>query len=617
MSVKPPFTDLEINTQDSGFYEGYSLPIALLSKITMVALVLWAIIWPIGATQTLDAWNWATLQDFNAFYIISVGFFAFFLFVVALLPTGKRKLGGPDTKTEFTTFSWFAMMFGAGLGVGLMVFATAEPVGLWGSNPVIVAQGADPNSAEAVQSAFRYALLHFGFHAWAIYVITGLSLAYYAYTRDMPLTIRSALTPLLGRFANGFLGHVVDVLGVVATILGVAVTIGYGVSQFVDGVYNVTGMEWLMGTAAEGEAAKPSTVGLITALSIIMGMSILSAVSGVGRGIKYLSNLNLVLSLLLLLTFIVFGSFLFSLTTYGTALADYVWNFIPLSFEAYSPLDEASFAAALPAEAQPVAGSLYSGATNAWGSYDSFASGLDGDAAALAPATLAAAYEAGTQGRLFGWQSGWTTFYWAWWIAFSPFVGLFLARISKGRTVREFIFGCVIAPALVCFAWLTILGGTAVNNELQGVADGAIIAASNTNKLFVSLQMIVPEWLLGAVIIMCVVLIMTFLVTSADSGILVMNTIMSGGEQETGVKHRIIWGLILTFVIGSLIVAGAIDPNNADPLAPLQDAMIVGALPFTMVMVLMAIALIKALVNDGRRVKAGMTIGETDPQPAE
>lgn len=183
----------------------------------MVALVLWAILWPVGATRTLDAWNWATLQGFNAFYIISVGFFAFFLFVVALLPIGKRKLGKPDTRTEFSTFSWFAMMFGAGLGVGLMVFATAEPVGLWGSNPVTVAQGADPNSPEAVQSAFRYALLHFGAHAWAIYVVTGLSLAYYAYTRDMPLTIRSALTPILGRAANGFLGHIVDVLGVVAT----------------------------------------------------------------------------------------------------------------------------------------------------------------------------------------------------------------------------------------------------------------------------------------------------------------------------------------------------------------------------------------------------------------
>ncbi|MEL6678869.1 MAG: BCCT family transporter [Pseudomonadota bacterium] len=613
MPVKQPFTDLQISTQPSGFYEGYSLPIALISKVTMVALVLWAIIWPIGATATLDAWNWATLQGFNAFYIIAVGFFAFFLFAMALLPTGARKLGGADTKPEFSTFSWFAMMFGAGLGVGLMVFATAEPVGLWGSNPVTVAQAAEPNAPEAVQSAFRYALLHFGIHAWAIYVITGLSLAYYAYTRDMPLTIRTALTPLLGRAANGVLGHVVDVLGVVATILGVAVTIGYGVSQFVDGVYNVTGMDWLMNASVDGVPPVPSTVGLITALFVIMAMSILSAVSGVGRGIKYLSNLNLVLSCLLLLTFIVFGSFLFSMTTYATALVDYIWNFIPLSFEAYSPLSEAAFTQALPAEAQPVASGLYGGATNAWGSFDGFVSGLEGEAAALDPALQAAAYEAGTQGRLFGWQSGWTTFYWAWWIAFSPFVGLFLARISKGRTVREFILGCMIAPALVCFAWLTILGGTAVDAELSGVADGAVIGASNTNKLFVSLQMIVPEWLLGAVIVMCVVLIMTFLVTSADSGILVMNTIMSGGATETGVKHRIIWGLILTGVIGSLLVAGALDPNNADPLAPLQDAMIVGALPFTFVMILMAVSLAKAMFNDRRRDKAAMAVG----QPAE
>ena len=186
MTVKAPFKELEIATQEDGFYEGYSLPIALISKAIMVALVLWAIIFPVGATNTLDAWNWATLQGFNTFYIIAVGFFAFFLFVVAALPSGARKLGGTDTKTEFSTFSWFAMMFGAGLGVGLMVFATAEPVGLWGSNPVIVAQDAEPNSPEAVRSAFRYSLLHFGFHAWAIYVVTGLSLAYYAYTRDMP-----------------------------------------------------------------------------------------------------------------------------------------------------------------------------------------------------------------------------------------------------------------------------------------------------------------------------------------------------------------------------------------------------------------------------------------------
>jgi choline-glycine betaine transporter len=353
--------------------------------------------------------------------------------------------------------------------------------------------------------------LHYGFHAWAIYVVTGLSLAYYAYTRDMPLTIRSALTPLLGRFVNGFIGHLVDVLGVVATILGVSVTIGFGVSQFVDGVYAITGAGWLMDMA--GDVPKPGTVGLIAGLVCIMGLSIISAVSGVGRGVKYLSNLNLVLSLILLFTFVLFGSFAFAMTTYATAFVDYLLHFVSLSFGAYGTQSPEAFVMALPEAAKPLADELIGGATNAWGSYDGFKSGLEGAAAALDEATLTAVYAAGEPERQFGWQAGWTTFYWAWWIAFSPFVGLFLARISRGRTVREFILGCVFAPAMVCFAWMTILGATAIDMELTGGANGAIIGASNTNKLFVTLGQMIEGGLLSALTVMCVVLIMTFLVT--------------------------------------------------------------------------------------------------------
>ncbi len=598
MSIKEPFTDLDIKTADSGFYENNSVPIALISKGVMVALVLWALIFPANANSTLGSWNSQILEVFNSFYVIIVGLFFFFLAIVALLPaTGKRVMGTPGEKPEFSNFSWFSMMFGAGLGVGLMVFATAEPLGLWGSNPVVVAGDVPGNEPEAVQSAYRYTYLHYGFHAWAIYVVTGLSLAYYAYTRNMPLTIRSALTPLFGKLMNGFLGHVVDVLGVVATILGVSVTIGYGVSQFIDGVYAITGMEWIMDL--NGEVPAPSKVGLIAGLLVIMGLSIISAVSGVGRGVKYLSNLNLVLSIILLGTFVVFGSFVFAMTTYGTALVDYILHFLSLSFGAYGPLSTEAFAAALPAEAQAHADALMGGATNAWGSYDGFKSGLEGAAAELDEATLAAAYAAGEQGRQFGWQAGWTTFYWAWWIAFSPFVGLFLARISKGRTVREFILGCVFAPALVCFAWMTVLGGTAIDLELAGEAGGAIIGASNTNKLFVTLSYMIDGGLLSMLNVMCVILIMTFLVTSADSGILVMNTIMSGGSQETGIKHRIIWGLILLAVIGALILAAG--ENN--PMDALRNAMIIGALPFTMVMGLMMVALAKALFRDSQRDK--------------
>ncbi|WP_350333895.1 BCCT family transporter [Coralliovum pocilloporae] len=604
MSIKPPFTDLEIKKAPGGFYEGYSLPIALISKISMALLVIWALVWPANANSVLGSLNWRILGDFNAFYIVIVGFF-FFLAVVAILPqTGKKVMGRPGEGKEFSDFSWFSMMFGAGLGVGLMVFATAEPLSLWGSNPEVVSGAVAGKTEAAVESAYRYTYLHYGFHAWAIYVVTGLSLAYYAYTRGMPLTIRSALTPLFGKHVNGPLGHLVDVLGVVATILGVSVTIGFGVAQFIDGVYAITGMEWMMDTS--GDAPKPGTVGLIAGLVVIMGLSIISAVSGVGRGVKYLSNLNLVLSLILLLTFVVFGSFLFAMTTYATAMIDYIIHFISLSFGAYNPQSEAAFIAGLPAEAKPFASALKEGATNAWGSYDAFKSGLTGEAAALSEETLQAAYAAGNEGRQFGWQAGWTTFYWAWWIAFSPFVGLFLARISRGRTVREFIIGCVIAPALVCFAWMTILGGTAIDLELNGGAAGVISGASNTAKLFVTLQQMLSGGLLSALTVMCVVLIMTFLVTSADSGILVMNTIMSGGEQETGIKHRIIWGLILTAVIGTLIIAGKTG-GGADPLEALKSAMIIGALPFTMVMGLMCIALGKALFRDNLRAKAGDT----------
>ncbi|WP_306141916.1 BCCT family transporter [Roseibium sp. MMSF_3412] len=602
MSIKQPFTDLQIKKSAGGFYDGHSVEIAILSKAIMVALVIWALVWPANANGVLGSLNWRLLEDFNGFYIVIVGLFSFFLLVIAILPrTGSRVMGTPGEAPEFSTFSWFSMMFGAGLGVGLMVFATAEPLGLWGSNPVVLAGDVVANSENAVQSGYRYTFLHYGFHAWAIYVVTGLSLAYYAYTRGMPLTIRTALTPLFGRLMNGFLGHVVDVLGVVATILGVSVTIGFGVSQFIDGLYAITGMEWMMDTS--GEAPAPGTVGLITGLVVIMGLSIISAVSGVGRGVKYLSNLNLVLSIILLLTFVVFGSFLFAMTTYASAFADYILHYVSLSFGAFGPQSAAEFAAALPPEAAPFADALRSGATNAWGSFDAFKSGLEGDAAGLPENVLAAAYAAGEPGRQFGWQAGWTTFYWAWWIAFSPFVGLFLARISKGRSVREFIIGCVIAPALVCFAWMTILGGTAIDLELTGGADGAIIGASNTAKLFVTLGQMLSGGFLAAITVMCVVLILTFLVTSADSGILVMNTIMSGGEQQTGIKHRIVWGVILTLVIGTLLIAGKTN-GGADPMEALKSAMIIGALPFTMVMGLMCIALGKALYRDGLRERA-------------
>ena len=442
-------------------------------------------------------------------------------------------------------------------------------------------------------------------------MIIGLSLAYCAYTRGLPLTIRSALTPLIGRFANGLFGHIIDILAVIATILGVSVTIGFSVSQLVDGVFAITNWGWLMDRT--GDTPVATKTGLITSLVVIMGMSIISACSGVGRGVKYLSNLNLVLSMVLLLTFIMIGSLMFAMTTFASSLIDYILHFAQMSFGAYGPLAADAFATNAPAAVQALGAeqqaAVYSAATNAWGSSAGFATALTETGITLS-AEDAAAYGAGEQGRQFGWQAGWTTFYWAWWIAFSPFIGLFLVRISKGRTVREFVLGAVIAPALVCFAWMAILGGTAIDLEINGAANGTIIAASNSAKLFVTLEQMLSGGLLQALIIMCVVLIMTFLVTSADSGILVMNTIISGGAEETGMLHRIVWGVILTLVIGTLLVAGG------GGLSDLQNAMIICALPFTMMMVAKVIALIKAMYNDGRRERSG-DAPEAAAQPAE
>lgn len=540
MAIPPPFTDVEVNTQDEGFYEGFSLPIAATSKTIIALLVVWALGWPDTAGSILSSLNWSMLAVFNAFYIYAVGFFAFFLLAISLYPkTGSLKLGKPDENPEFSNFSWFSMMFGAGLGVGLMVYATGEPLLEWASNPETVLGNVEPLKEETIRSTYRYVFLHNGFHAWTIYVITAIAMAYYAYRRDMPLTLRAALTPIFGRHINGPIGHAVDILGVIATVLGIAVTIGYGISQLADGAYILFGSDWIVNPPAEeGGSPTPSITALIAGLVLVMGLSTISAVSGVGKGVKYLSNINTVLSVVLLGAFALFGATVFSLTIYGAALIDYIINFAALSFTAYDPSTEVG-----------------------------------------------------------QWQTSWTTFYWAWWIAFAPFVGLFLARISRGRTIREFVAGAVIAPALVSFAWMTLLGGTAIHLELFGGADGAIVNASTTASLFATMEFMFGDTAFYLMSVVSVILIMTFLVTSADSGVLVLNTIIAGGKIDTGIPHRIIWGVLLTLVIGTLIVAGG------GGLGALQSAMIIGALPFTMVMVLMCFALAKALYRDILREK--------------
>ncbi len=428
------------------------------------------------------------------------------------------------------------MMFGAGIGIGMLTFAIAEPLYHYTINPDTILGYAEGESAENVRHAFKWSFLHWGFSAWGSYALVGLSMAFFSYNRGLPLTIRSGLASLFGRSLSGPLGHVVDIAAVIATILGVAVTIGFGVAQFSAGMYEVSGAQWLI----DGEGL-PTTAGMLVALSVIMVASTLSALSGVGRGIKWLSNLNMWLSFALLTFFLVFGATGLALKSLFIGLWDYLINLPSMLLTYWAP-------------------------------------------AAKGPAA-----------ELYHWQSSsWTVFYWAWWVSFSPFVGLFLALISRGRSIREFVLGAIIVPSLMCFVWFTFAGGTAIDLELNGGAGGSILGVGQESQLFATLKLLLSANLVPIVSSLVLLLLLTYLVTSADSAVLIINTITSGGDEgQKGHVHIVIWGLALTLVIAMLLVAGG--------MGALRAAMLVGALPFSLIIALMALGLIKALIHDGMR----------------
>lgn len=542
MSIKPPLTDLPISTASSGFYEGFNTIVTIGSKLLVGLLIIWAAAFPENAGAALSALNGFLLGAFGTWYIYVMAFYLITCLALALWPaTGRIRLGLDGEAPEFSTFSWFSMMFGAGIGIGMLTYSTGEPIYHFSTNPDVITGLVAAESAEVVRSAFKWSFLHWGLTAWGCYALTGLALAFFSYRRGLPLTIRSGLTPLFGSSLTGPLGHAIDIVAVIATVLGVAVTIGFGVSQFASGFYNITGADWLM----QEDGTTPSNTAMILSLVVVMGLSTLSALSGVGKGIKWLSNMNMGLTFFFLAFLLVFGSTLFSLTALFVGIGDYL--------------------GALPAMMFTV-----------W-----HADGTEtGDALAA-------------------WQGGWTIFYWAWWIAFAPFVGLFLARISRGRTLREYVMGAMIVPSVMCFIWFAMAGGTAMDLELNGGANRAILDAGLSSQLFATVNQLLSPALAVVMSALLVVLLLTYLVTSADSAILIINTINAAGDETPkGKVHILVWGAALTLVISVLLVAGG--------LSAIQTAMIIGALPFSFVLALMGIALIKALIRDAMRAKAGL-----------
>lgn len=533
--------ELPIETHDRGFYDGFSRAVTIPGKIIVSLLIMWAIFFPVSANETLSAANANIIANFSGWYVYLVAFLMLSALLLAILPqSGTLRIGAPGEKPEFSRFSWFAMLFGAGIGIGMLTYSTGEPLAHFSNNPDIIRGAIEPRTAEAVRPAYIYTFLHWGFAAWATYALVGLAIGYVSYRRNLPLTIRSALVPLFGQRMSGNAGHVVDVVAVVATILGVAVTMGLGVEQFVAGLYRVGMGEWLV-----TEDGTSSVAAIVVALLVLVGASTISALSGVGRGIKWLSNLNMGLSFFLLALFAIVGSGLFGLKLLGSGIVDYLLT--------------------LPANAV----SLFS--------YD----GTDISEA------------------LVQWQLDWSVFYWAWWIAFAPFVGMFIARVSRGRTVREYVLGVVLVPSLMCFVWMTIVGGTAIDLELSGAAAGSIVNAGISDQLYATLAVLLEPGMAFAVSIVVVVLLMTYLVTSADSAILIVNTINGAGDDEGQRRYHILfWGAALAFMVGSMLVLGGIDA--------IRITMIIGALPFSFVLALMAVAIIKAIIFDLIRKRHGV-----------
>ena len=531
--IDPPLVDLPIGTHDSGFYDGFSRAVTIPSKIIVSLIIMWAIFFPVSANETLATANSTIIATFSGWYVYLVAAIMLVALVLALIPqSGRLKIGTADEKPEFGRFSWFAMLFGAGIGIGMLTYSTGEPLAHWSSNPDIISGTLQPRSEEAIRSAYIYTFLHWGLAAWGTYGMVGLAIGYVAYRRNLPLTIRSALAPLFGKVMSGGSGHLVDIVAVVATILGVAVTMGLGVEQFIAGLYRLGVGDWLLDS--EGSS---TPLAIIAALVLLVGASTLSALSGVGKGIKWLSNLNMGLSFALLVLFVVVGSGLLGFELLATGIYDYLRTLPQTALTLFAP------------DGSPT-----------------------GDA-------------------LVQWQLDWSVFYWAWWIAFAPFVGMFIARISRGRTVREYVLGVMLLPSLMCFVWMALVGGTAIDLELSGAAQGSIVDAGISDQLFATLAVLLDPAVASIVSGLVVLLLMTYLITSADSAILIVNTINGAGESEGQHRtHILFWGAALAFVVGSMLIIGGIDA--------IRITMIIGALPFSVVLALMMVAIAKAIMFD-------------------
>ena len=488
-------------------------PLVIGATLFFVVLLVAMILIAPEQTQTLlNAAKSGIFANFSWFYVLAFSVFLGFLVILSVSSLGNIKLGNDEEEPEFGFLSWLAMLFAAGMGVGLMFFGVAEPLTHYLSD---ITTG---SAEHKQQEALLHTLFHWGIHAWAVYGTIALALAYFGFRYKLPLALRSCFYPLLKERINGKLGDLIDIMALLATLFGVITTLGFGASQLGAGLHQL------------GWISENSFSLQVVVIAVVMSLAIFSAISGVGKGVKILSELNLTLAFCLLIFVLVAGPTLYLLSAFSDNIGTYLSNLVKLSFKTYVYEQEHT-----------------------------------------------------------DWFSGWTILYWAWWCSWAPFVGLFIARISKGRTIREFIFGVLVIPSMFGILWFTVFGNTAIwlnDGEAAGTL-GQMISSPET-LLFKFLDYLPLSGVTGLV---SLVVISLFFITSADSGIYVLNNIASRDKSLVAPRWQaVMWGVLMSVVAIVLMQSGG--------LANLQAMTLLVALPFAMLMLLMCFSLWKGLSAD-------------------
>ena len=510
-------------------------PVFIWSAIVILGFVIWGVVAPSNVASVAELTNDFVTTNFEWLYIIGASFFLIFVVVLMCTRYGRVRLGPSDSTPEYGNLAWFAMLFTAGMGIGLVFYAVSEPVSHFTEPPT----GAGGNQ-EAAANAMNYVFFHWGLHPWAIYIVLGLSLGYFAFRRGLPLRPASAFYPLIGERIYGWFGNLVDVLAVFGTLFGLATSLGIGGQQV------GAGLETLFGVA-NGPTLQVILILAITAVAVT------SVMLGIDKGIRNLSLINLWLALALMVFVFVAGPSLDLLNSLAANIGSYLQSLPALSFETF-----------------PNNGN----------------------------------------GTAQEWQSSWTLFYWGWWISWSPFVGMFIARISYGRTLRSFIAGALFAPVGASMVWLTVFGDSALQQLLRDPAN-PVGSASAEQAIFVLFNQLPVGGIINVIAaVLAIVVVVLFFATSSDSGSLVVDILTNGGDPHPRWQQRLFWAVMEGVVAAVLLVAGA--AGGADALSALQTASILAGLPFCLVLLAMCAGLVRGLRTERLTV---VSVPEPSPMP--